>query len=541
MALIPRKRMSSDLLDPKPKKGSFNGVTSDGVFNATGEAIDNILDNGSASETIVVAVPSSQSSNYTIGNYYEVQGKVARLRTKTDGDNVTQLTFDTTSGLLDAMNEIIESIVSIGSPLQWKGPATVAELNAGINGIQPGWTYTLTDAGTLTDGSVTVDVGDEVAWTEDGEWFKFGGEGGVKILHGSSNPGGTTYPDAEDVINAVAQGKDVIILWNQQGNLFIYSLVYVFGYGSSGDKTYIFRCLRDQNEQKKLSVSDGVSTWSRATINSIALPNSVADLYSDASTYSVGDYCMFGGEMYKCTTAVTVAEPFDSTKWTHTNVAANLGKSELFLIKAVSIPGIGLQADKTFAEISAAIAAGMFVMLLKPGTYGEVQPYFLHSSTATELKFQTPFTYGPGPYYGYMDLYTTVNNNDQWSSDMEAGDCGALANVGDVQFDYVDPDPFSVVNNTFRKLILLDGQQALTLNVTIPDANHAPNFCIEIDNGNNTDDCVFTVTVTNQATSTTTTLKYSVAGGNTVGAGKYVQLTCVGSCWTLAEFTVPTP
>lgn len=104
MALIPRKRMSSDLLDPKPKKGSFNGVTSDGVFNATGEAIDNILDDGSASETIVVAVPVSQSSDYTVGNYYEVQGKVAKLRTKTDGDNVTQLTFDTTSGVLEAIN-----------------------------------------------------------------------------------------------------------------------------------------------------------------------------------------------------------------------------------------------------------------------------------------------------------------------------------------------------------------------------------------------------------------------------------------------------
>lgn len=68
------------------------------------QAIDNVLDDGSASETIVVAVPSSQSSDYTVGNYYEVQGKVAKLRTKTEGDNVTQLTFDTTSGVLEAIN-----------------------------------------------------------------------------------------------------------------------------------------------------------------------------------------------------------------------------------------------------------------------------------------------------------------------------------------------------------------------------------------------------------------------------------------------------
>lgn len=70
---------------------------------------------------------------------------------------------------------VAQAIGNLGQPLQWKGPATVAALNAGITGIQPGWTYTLTDSGTLTDGSVAVDVGDEVAWTENDEWFKVGG------------------------------------------------------------------------------------------------------------------------------------------------------------------------------------------------------------------------------------------------------------------------------------------------------------------------------------------------------------------------------
>lgn len=213
----------------------------------------------------------------------------------------------------------------IGNPLQWKGPATVSELNDGIENIQPGWTYTLTNAGTLIDGKVTVDVGDEVAWTENGEWFKIGGEGGVKILHGYTTFVGTTYPHAEDVINAVKQGKDVIILWNQQGHLYIYSLVYVFGYSSNGDKMYIFRCLQDQNEQKTLSVSDGVGTWSRSTINSIALPNSVADLYSNTSTYSVGDTVMYGGLRYVCKTAITVAEEWTSSHWESESVQTAMG------------------------------------------------------------------------------------------------------------------------------------------------------------------------------------------------------------------------
>lgn len=186
------------------------------------QAIDNVLDDGSTSEAIIVAVPSSQSGDYTVGNYYEVQGKVAKLRTKTAGDNVTQLTFDTTSGVLGAMNNIVEDIAGIGSPLQWKGPATVAQLNAGITGIQEGWTYTLTDAGTLTDGSVKVDAGDEVTWTEDDEWFKLGGEGGVKYVDTS-----TSY---SDVFAAISRGQLPVMQVFSSGSTLYYFPFYN-GYG----------------------------------------------------------------------------------------------------------------------------------------------------------------------------------------------------------------------------------------------------------------------------------------------------------------------
>lgn len=45
-----------------------------------------------------------------------------------------------------------------------QGAASVATLNAGPAGIQPGWTYNMTDSGTLTDGSLVVKAGDTVAW-----------------------------------------------------------------------------------------------------------------------------------------------------------------------------------------------------------------------------------------------------------------------------------------------------------------------------------------------------------------------------------------
>lgn len=105
---------------------------------------------------------------------------------------------------------VAQAIGNLGQPLQWKGAATVAQLNAGITGIQPGWTYTLTDAGTLTDGSVKVDVGDEVAWTEDGEWFKVGGDSG-KITVFETGTRFTDFPTFAQIKAEISKGKTVVI------------------------------------------------------------------------------------------------------------------------------------------------------------------------------------------------------------------------------------------------------------------------------------------------------------------------------------------
>ena len=46
----------------------------------------------------------------------------------------------------------------------------------------------------------------------------------------------------------------------------------------------------------------------------------IADDFSTESTYAVGDYVIYEGDLYKCTTAVTTAGAWDSTKWTETLV-----------------------------------------------------------------------------------------------------------------------------------------------------------------------------------------------------------------------------
>ena len=96
-----------------------------------------------------------------------------------------------------------------------------------------------------------------------------------------------------------------------------------------------------------------------------------------------------------------------------------------------------------------------------------------------------------------------------------------------------DASSVDVPNNALSTLTT--AQSALTLNVNVGESE-VPNFAVEV-----TPSVDVTLTVTKTVGSTTTTLSPSVAGGNSLTSGKKYQVTCVGSCWTLAEFTVPTP
>ena len=46
------------------------------------------------------------------------------------------------------------------------------------------------------------------------------------------------------------------------------------------------------------------------------LLKSIASKYDNTQTYNVGAYVLYEDTLYKCTTAVTTPEDFDSTKWT---------------------------------------------------------------------------------------------------------------------------------------------------------------------------------------------------------------------------------
>ena len=98
-----------------------------------------------------------------------------------------------------------------------------------------------------------------------------------------------------------------------------------------------------------------------------------------------------------------------------------------------------------------------------------------------------------------------------------------------------DSASIPVDNNAISQLTT--SQSSLTLNVNC-EPGEVPNFAVEI-----TTTAAVTLSVVkivgSGASAVATTLKYSAAGGNELESGKTYQLTCVGSCWTVAEFVDP--
>jgi uncharacterized protein (TIGR02145 family) len=92
------------------------------------------------------------------------------------------------------------------------------------------------------------------------------------------------------------------------------------------------------------------------------------------------------------------------------------------------------------------------------------------------------------------------------------------------------------VHNDRTSVYTYTGSNTLDFLVS-PIDGMAPNFAVKITSTAQEDG---TVTVYKKTNGLYVPLMPSVAGGTTVEAGKTYQLTCVGDCWTLAEFEEPT-
>ena len=100
----------------------------------------------------------------------------------------------------------------------------------------------------------------------------------------------------------------------------------------------------------------------------------------------------------------------------------------------------------------------------------------------------------------------------------------------------ISNDSITVRNNTVTTVTIgaSSASATLTIDCTV-DAGECANFACEITNESSVD-CTATVTLNG----TVNSAKRAVATDGKLVAGKTYQLTCVGTCWTLAEFATPT-
>ena len=62
----------------------------------------------------------------------------------------------------------------------------------------------------------------------------------------------------------------------------------------------------------------------------------VSDKYSATNTYAVGDYCIHENVLYKCKTAITTGEEFDSNKWVQTTCGTEFKELNSNLTREIS-------------------------------------------------------------------------------------------------------------------------------------------------------------------------------------------------------------
>ena len=66
----------------------------------------------------------------------------------------------------------------------------------------------------------------------------------------------------------------------------------------------------------------------------------IGDVYDNTQTYVVGDLVLYNGRLYKCNTAITTAEEWNSTHWTATSVDDLIGNIDTVLQNLISGGGV---------------------------------------------------------------------------------------------------------------------------------------------------------------------------------------------------------
>ena len=77
-----------------------------------------------------------------------------------------------------------------------------------------------------------------------------------------------------------------------------------------------------RNKDQKIANNTAAIGNNTTAIGKLALD--MASAYDDTATYNVGDYCIYSNQLYKCNTAIAVAESFTPAHWTACNITGEL-------------------------------------------------------------------------------------------------------------------------------------------------------------------------------------------------------------------------
>ena len=133
----------------------------------------------------------------------------------------------------------------------------------------------------------------------------------------------------------------------------------------------------------------------------------IAPAYSASATYDVGDYCIYNGAFYKCSTAITTAEPWTAAHWTQTTVQAEL---------ALKVNTADVVDDLTSTAKDKPLSAAQGKVL------GDSIAYHEYNRTNGSSTSITSYSTSSNPYTVPEDGYirvTGTNETIQWVGSVE--------------------------------------------------------------------------------------------------------------------------
>ena len=124
---------------------------------------------------------------------------------------------------------------------------------------------------------------------------------------------GSTTPTAADA------GKYIkLIIANVSSTAIYIKVTDLVDLYTGGSSTYIDVTIDGSNVITATLNATAVALLNKA--DTAIQPDVIASAFSATSTYALGDYVMYNGKLYECTTAVTTAGAWNSGNWTESKV-----------------------------------------------------------------------------------------------------------------------------------------------------------------------------------------------------------------------------